>query len=811
MHPFSMAKAVLALALVVPGVVNATPVSTPPPVQPDQKITDRTGTGRRPLAATIRYTEYGIPHITADDLAGAGFGQGYAQARDNTCVLADAYLTVRGERSRHLGPDAAPTGQLSGATTNLSSDAFFRAFVSDDTLRRLLARPAPYGPRPEVRELVRGFVAGYNKHLAEGRVTDPACRGASWVRPITEIDAYRLAYAFSLALGHAGFSETLTSAEPPPGAAVAKPAGPGKASGRPRGRKAVTALASPARATGLGSNAVALGGAATVNGRGMLLGNPHYPWHGGRRMWQSQLSVPGVFNVSGATILGFPVVALGHTATVAWSHTVSAATGTFGLFELKLKPGDPTTYFVEGRPERMTRRVVAVDVKEPGGRVSRVERTFWSTRYGPVTTLLPWTAGTAYAMRDANADNLRTFNTWFAFDRARTTGDLLTALRTTQGLPWVNTVAADSRGRTLFAGIQPLANVPDDLARRCGTEAGRRLFAENGVPVLDGSRRECVWGDDPTALSPGTFGPNRLPVLRRDDYVANSNNPHWMTNPAQPLEGFPRVVGQERHEQGARARMGAVAIGERLRRGRFRIGDLQELLTSNRVHAAELALRDTVRMCRALPGGRAPAAEGPVDVREACRVLARWDGRADVTSRGALLFARYWLRVPDRDLWKVPFDPSDPVRTPRVLNVGNAGVRRALGDAVAELRRARIPLDAPYGEHHHVTRNGERIPLPGAGGRDNIGVYNFMEMAWDPVRGENEVVSGSSYVQAVAFDGTSCPDARTLVTYSQSADPTSPHFSDQTRLFSEKRWVRSRFCEPDVLAAPSLKTLRITG
>ena len=41
---------------------------------------------------------------------------------------------------------------------------------------------SPNGPRPEVRELVRGYAAGYNRYLREtgvGNLPDPACRGKS--------------------------------------------------------------------------------------------------------------------------------------------------------------------------------------------------------------------------------------------------------------------------------------------------------------------------------------------------------------------------------------------------------------------------------------------------------------------------------------------------------------------------------------------------------------------------------------------------------------------------------------------------------
>lgn len=54
-----------------------------------------------------------------------------------------------------------------------------------------------------------------------------------------------------------------------------------------------------------------------------------------------------------------------------------------------------------------------------------------------------------------------------------------------------------------------------------------------------------------------------------------------------------------------------------------------------------------------------------------------------------------------------------------------------------------------------------------------------------------------------------CPVARTLLTYAQSSDPTSPHHADQTRLFSGERWVTSRLCEKAILASPKLKVVRV--
>lgn len=56
-----------------------------------------------------------------------------------------------------------------------------------------------------------------------------------------------------------------------------------------------------------------------------------------------------------------------------------------------------------------------------------------------------------------------------------------------------------------------------------------------------------------------------------------------------------------------------------------------------------------------------------------------------------------------------------------------------------------------------------------------------------------------------------CPDDRSIVTYSQSENPSSDHSADQTRMFSRKEWVDPAFCEAEVLAEPGLVTTPIQG
>ncbi|MET8831636.1 penicillin acylase family protein [Streptomyces sp. NPDC004610] len=758
------------------------------------------------LSAVVRYTEYGIPHIVGSDYASLGFGTGWAQATDQVCTLAEGFTTVRGERSQYFGADAPSDPALSSAGRNLSSDLYFRGVREAGTVERLLATPAPAGPSREVKELIRGFAAGYNAWLRQNRVSDPACRDAAWVRPVSTLDVAARSYALAVLGGQGRAVDGITAARPPSsGSGAATPDGTAVA----RGARELFA----AESASMGSNAVAFGGGTTADGRGLLLGNPHYPWEGGRRFWQMQQTIPGRLNVSGGALLGTPVVGIGHNERVAWSHTV--ATGiTMNLHQLTLDPADPTVYLVDGRPERMTRRQVTVAVQD-GAPVTRDQ---WWTRYGPVLSSLgpgiplPWTTTTAYAVNDPNAVNLRLADTALGLARARSTDGVLDALHRTQGLPWLNTVAADSRGGTLFTQAQVLPRITDDLARTCSTPLGRVTYPASGLAVLDGSRGDCALGRDPDAVQPGVFGPAKLPTLRDAPYAENSNDSAWLANADRPLTGYERVFGDIGTARSLRTRGAIEEVSALTERGGLTVRDLQALQFANRVPAGDLAADDAARACAALPGGTATGGDGrPVAVGEACEVLAGWDRTLDTDSRGALFFDRFWRKltaaVPADRRWKVPFDPADPVNTPRTLDTSAPGFATALADTVAELRAAGIALDARLGDHQVVVRGGQRIAVPG--GTEGLGVWNKIEPVWDPAGGSTEVTTGSSYLQAVGWNGGPCPVARTLLTYSQSSNPASPHHADQTRLFGAERWVTSRFCERDILNSPELRVVTV--
>ncbi|MEY4784756.1 MAG: hypothetical protein RIR41_2691 [Pseudomonadota bacterium] len=731
------------------------------------------GAGDPGMSAEIRRTAYGVPHIKANDYAGLGYGLGYAAAEDNVCEIAERFLTVSGERAKFLG-----RGENDA---NLNSDLYHKRLIASGELEKLLGGPvnSPDTPSADARAMARGYVAGFSRYVREtgvANITDPRCKNAGWVRELTETDYWR----------HQLAGQVVTQLN---GVVSAQPPGVGD--------QASIADDPFIETTQLGSNAYGLGKEVTQSGRGMLLGNPHYPWDGMNRFYRMHLTIPGKLNVVGAGLVSNASVGIGHTEHIAWTHTVSTARR-FGMFELTLDPNDPTRYIYDGVSTPMTKMEVTVEVKGE----APVTRSLYTTRFGAVveTQTFPWTKTQAYALRNI-PQGVRSADQYIALWQAKNVQELKAALGKYQATGF-NTTAADAGGESFFGDMGMMPNVSKSLGDKCAkSDLAKKQWAETRVPVLDGSTSACEWATDRDSTAPGVFGANSTPHLFRSDYVSQSNDSHWLTNPNQPLAGFSPIFGDEATARSIRTRLGIDIVDDRvagkdgLPGAKFNLATLQGALYQNRHLGAEIARDDLVKHCKSL---------GDEKLGPACAALAGWDMKVNLDSRGAHLFH---LFAENGGLqFKVPFNPADPVNTPNTLDLANPKVTEALRKAVDRLTELRIPVDARLGDVQRETRNGERIPIHGGAGPE--GVFNVITVeSLEPELGWTSIRHGSSWIMTVEFtpDG---PKSQGILTYSQSVNPNSPHYSDQTHAYSRKQWDNLRFSEAEVDAGTvSRKTI----
>ena len=702
----------------------------------------------------VRWTEHGIPHITAQTWEGLGFGFAHSVAQNGVCVLAKELITVKGELSKYFGAENG----------NVNSDAFHRALLNDAKIDQYLGASSD-----DSNAMDSGYARGYNRYIDTHADQLPAsCAGADWVKPIDERDLARLAIGVGIRYGLGRVTDQIATAAPNQAIAALKP------------------IDLTLDVEKIGSNAYAFGSDLTDTGRGILLGNPHYPWQGPSRFHMAHLTLPGEIDFMGVGLIATPRLAIGFNDTIAWSHTVSTALR-FTFFRLDLVPGNAMAYLV-GDEERAI-EAIEVAVETDAGIENR---TVYLTHLGPVVAgpNTPWDDQHVYVMRDVNYENYRTGDQYAAMQRATDVTQLRQALADHQGAAFVNTIAADKAGGALYADMSAIPNVSVELILRCAVDqsAGAR------ITTLNGSDPSCDWQVDASAAAPGLMPPSQQPSLITTTYAGNSNDSYWLSNPAMRLEGYSPIIGDENAQRTLRTRSGLKFVEEVVAAGeKFDQATVENLLFSHRHYGAELFLDEVLEVCA-----------DDTSLAEACAVLAYWDRQQTIESRGAHVFNEFFSETKQLSAYyAVPFDNADPVHTPRGLTINDAATREAilaaLHVAVDRITGAGIALDARWGDVQFEIRNGEKIGIPGGDGR--AGMFSVISARFDGGNGGyTPIVTGNSYIQSVTWNEDGSPNARAILTYSQSPEPDSPFYADQTKIYSQSEWIDMPFTDEQIAA-----------
>ena len=784
---------------------------------------------------TLTYTEQGVPHIKAADYVSLGFGVGYAHGEENLCTLSEQIMKLQGDKSRWLGAGEQQR--------NLLSDLGYRSLDLPGQAASLYDKLTP-----EARDLIEGYVAGFNHSLAER--TSPAdypspCREAEWVDPITPVQL--LAYHLDLAQLASGrsFISAMASAQPPTDGILARAALPAPE------LDPVSLLTSE----GIGSNGWALGADRSSNANSLLLGNPHFPWDGELRFFEQHLQIPGELNVTGATMMGFPAILIGFNEQLGWTHTVSQSKR-FTLYQLSLDPDNPLRYRYGDQWREMSQKQITVQVRQADGSLQPHVQTLYGSHFGPLVNLaslsptLGWTRNSAISLRDANAGNYRMLEQWLAMAKAQSTPAFFDALAAHQGVPWVNTLLVDKSGQASYVDA---TQVPRLGAR---AEAWWRAASQTpqlapiwqdgeGSVLLPGNDPDFEWMDSGQTRTPGLVPLSQAPRQTRSDYVYNANSSHWLTNLAAPLEGYSILYGPEQTVRSPRTRYNAQLISTPDAMGltgadrRFTLQTLQQVLTHNGSLFARELREPLLARCEAHP--QILLTGGPLDLTPSCKALANWDGEYQLESRGAHLM-REWLtafrtsghRDIKDELFAIPFNPAQAATTPNGLAPWRGAPDQdpallALAQAQQRLQAAGIAPDAALGTLQFVQKAAGLSPIPLPGGHSFEGLFNMVQTNL-PSRSTSSLANivtgkavpgttlrsldddgdgqaelryranyGSSFVLALQFDANG-PRAERFLSYGQSHDPESPHFTDQTELFARQQWQPMRFTDEEIAA-----------
>lgn len=808
------------------------------------------------IRATIKRTDYGVPHIQADNLEGIGFGSGYAQAQDNLCILADGFIKANSERSLYFGPHASldfnsglPTAEDNG---NLISDFGYKALK----IRQMAEQKLPE-MSDNSRALISGFTHGYNQYLADvkaGKQTaELFCAGQPWVKEISSVDM--LTYIFSIAQlpGAANFFDLIFFANPGDGQEYLPRMSTAKLSAQPLLDDINQKLLAQANdikmpqknPRDLGSNGWGLGKDKTENGRGMVLVNPHFPHTGNLRFWQSHITIPDQLDMMGGSLVGMPgVINIGFNHDIAWTHTFSTAEH-FVVYNLELTSGDRMQYLFEGTPLPITKETMTVQVNAgPAGIITLAKDIYFSDK-GPILEApadvapFAWDDAQAFTIQDVNAFNMDPLDHWLAMNLANNLDEFKQAYVDYDGMVFNNTMAADKEGNAFYIDDSATPGLSDQAVVILKTSKELKdLRQQAGFTILPNSGLFHFSGATPYA---------KVPQLIRTDFVQNSNDSFWSTNLNEPLEYYSPLYGPEREQLTLRTRMGLKLLDDSAGDdGKFSLAELETAALSNRSYLAELVLPELLAQCEANPDKSVSFVAGDVttviDVGHSCTALQAWNGKQDNDSIGGALLREFaFLFEQDKHLTQ-GFDYTQAATTPAGL-INDGSALTILAHAQFNLGNAGFEVDAPLGTVQFSEKSlpngmpsGARLPWPGThhqeggfnvfstrlSGDDTLIPQHTYPAAKDAITGAPlasgltaegyPIRYGSSWMMAISFTDEG-PVARGILTYSQSSDITKASASDQSLLYStEKRFRDLRFnaadIEANLVSTTELETVR---
>ncbi len=352
----------------------------------------------------IRRTEFGVPHIQANDFRGIGIGLGYTQVEDYGERVIFGLLRAKGWMGRTFGRDS-----MNSDFAALREQARVR-----ETYHLLSA---------STRGVYEGFAEGVNIYIRSHPDRVP-----SWARPVFHAHD---AAALDINTATTAAARTLVLAQ------LRRDSARG-------GADAVDDLdAPPAVNPDDGSNAWALAPSRTKSARAILLRNPHLAWTSG--YWEAHVTIPGKLDFYGDFRIGsaFAVIG-GFNENLGWS-TTNNRTDNDEVYALDADTTLTDYYIFDGASVPLLREEVTVEYVAMNGTQTET-RTFFTTPLGPVAHR---TREHIYIVRSANDGDYRGGEEFMRMMLAKNLAEWKAAVAM-QARPTSNFTYADKAGNIFY-------------------------------------------------------------------------------------------------------------------------------------------------------------------------------------------------------------------------------------------------------------------------------------------------------------------------------------------------------------------------
>ncbi|WP_299211667.1 acylase [uncultured Aquimarina sp.] len=651
-------------------------------------------------ATQIAWDTWGVPHITADTVEELFYAQGWAQMHNHANLVLKLYGSARGKGAEYWGQE------------QFGNDRLIHTLGFDQ-----LADDWEKSQDPELKIIYESFINGMNAYAASH--PEAIDEKNKVVLPLTtkDVNMHSMYVIFTRFIA-----------------------------GNDLGRVQ--------QWPDMGSNAYAIAPSRSASGNAMLVQNPHLPWWQEFLFFESHLNLKDK-NMYGATLVGFPGIAIGFNKNLGWTHTNNTIDNA-DTYELDLK-GEG--YVLDGEQKAFETSPKTIKIKLKDGKMIDEEIPILKTIHGPVVNK---TENKVLTLRMVGLDRPNMLLQWWRMINSNNFNEFESALKMAQ-IPFWNVMYADKSGDIfyLFNGLVPKR-----------TEDAWGYWDR----IIPGGKSADIWTEVHEYVD--------LPKVKNpvNGWLQNANDPPWTSTIPMSLnpDDFPGYMSPQsmsfRPQRSARMLIEDESIT---------FDELVDYKLSTRLEFADRILDD---LFIAIDSSDSELA------KRAKVVLENWDRTADADSKGMLLFYAWaqkfntWNNTNYKEKWNI----EKPNTTPDGIADPDRAVQ-LLEKTVQELEAKFGSLDIAWGTYYRINYNGKNLPANGSDG--SMGVFR---VAWPGHATDDNmfVGGGDSWVGVIEFGDA--VKAKVLLSYGNATQKDSPHFGDQLELFSKKELRDAWFTKAEV-------------
>ena len=481
-----------------------------------------------------------------------------------------------------------------------------------------------------------------------------------------------------------------------------------------------------------GSNVIAMNSNKTKSGEAFLAINTHQPLEGPTSWYEAHLHSEEGTNIIGTLYPGTPHILIGVNENLGWSHTVNYPDKT-DVFKLRMK--NNKNYIVDGEEYTLEKLKAKINIKVFGIPIN-INRRYYRSIFGPT---LKNKSG-YYSIRTPTLFNIRALEQWWKMGKSKNFTEFYNTLKMKQ-IPGFNIGYADKYDTIFYIsnGIIP-----------------KRAEGYNWRGIVPGDTKKTLWTE--------YYDIEDLPqvIQPKAGFIYDANHSPFKSTSAEENpkeEDFSKRMGYETYDNNRSTRL--IELIESY--DKISYEDFKDIKYDNSFPSKfnysfmDISIIETLNL------------DAEDNLSEILDIIQGWNRKTDIDSQGAGIYGVLYYQL---------------IRNYRdeIQKNNNTVSRETLCSALADTRAYLVDnfgsINVTLGDFQKLVRGDKEIPIWGL--PDVITAMSSIPYK----EGRRKVTQGESYIGLVRFskDG---PQLESVISYGNSDNPDSDHYSDQMDLYSK--------------------------